>query len=52
MGRKKTYCDTCGWELDKFESEHPSLHKKNKEDWIIPKRDVNIKKDKDKCDFI
>ena len=27
-------------------------HKKNKEDWIIPKRDVNIKKDKDKCDFI
>ena len=32
MGRKKTYCNTCDWELDKFESEHPSLHKKNEID--------------------
>jgi len=27
-------------------------HKKNKENWTIPSRNVNIKKDKDKCDFI
>ena len=35
MGRKKTYCNTCDWELDKFESEHPSLHKKNKIDILL-----------------
>ena len=27
--KKKTYCDTCDWELDKFETEHPSMHKKS-----------------------
>ena len=37
MGRKKTYCNTCDWELDKFESEHPSLHKKNKIDIKLTK---------------
>ena len=37
MGRKKTYCNTCDWELDKFESEHPSLHKKNKLDIKLTK---------------
>ena len=37
MGRKKTYCNTCDWELDKFESEHPSLHKKNEIDLKLTK---------------
>ena len=37
MGRKKTYCDNCDWELDKFESENPSLHKKNKIDKKLTK---------------
>jgi len=27
-------------------------HKKNKESWIIPPRKVDVKKEKDKCDFI
>jgi hypothetical protein len=27
-------------------------HKKQKENWKIPKRNIDIKKDKDKCDFI
>ena len=27
-------------------------HKKNKETWTIPPRNVNVKKEKDKCDFI
>ena len=38
MGRKKTYCNTCDWELDKFEEEYPSMHNKNK-------RDVELAKD-------
>ena len=27
-------------------------HKKNKETWSVPPRNVNVKKEKDKCDFI
>ena len=27
-------------------------HKKNKENWTIPSRNVDVKKEKDKCDFI
>ena len=38
--------DFAGMEVKSFSD------KKNKEDWTIPKRNVNIKKDKDKCDFI
>ena len=29
MGRKKTYCATCDWELNKFTARYPRLHKDN-----------------------
>ena len=32
MGKKKTYCNSCDWELDSWEGGHPSLHKDNKID--------------------
>ena len=35
--KKKDYCDTCDWELDDYEKESPSLHKKNKRDRELTK---------------
>jgi len=32
MGKKKTYCNSCDWELDSWEEDYPSLHKNNKID--------------------
>ena len=37
MARKKTYCNTCDWELDEFEKEYPSMYKKNKRDVELAK---------------
>ena len=39
--KKKLWCDTCDWELDRFEEEYPSSHKKNK---------IDVKRAKEYCE--
>ena len=41
MGRKKKYCNSCDWELDSWEEEHPTFHKGN---------EFDVKRAKDYCE--